>query len=379
MDINSIRLVDLAKVASKRFLQENVSLNDAVAKIAEENELTPMQIRRVAEYANHDSNLSLHKGADDKTFTFELADPEKIIQMIQGEKTAGVAVLDVIEAAKAMPALGSLDKTAEEQESIQSLTFDPDPDEIECRARNVGLLLDKLAGHVKSMRKEMLIRVASHRAEISDIMDKIAEMAKEHILVERGKLSDLFKFACIYDPDWAKTFKVAFERIKEDMIEKLGAPVEAELLSDNLEIPDGTLEILNGEHTLAIYLDTLKNKISDEDRDARRIQLVDTFGTAIIDQIDVLKTPEDVERSLEDALENLSKTAEAGTDSFIELLEKDALGLAGKAMLLLGAGLGLKAVSDVTRETTKGAVKESAKERDERKRLEQLTVRRRLY
>jgi hypothetical protein len=48
-------------------------------------------------------------------------------------------------------------------------------------------------------------------------------------------------------------------------------------------------------------------------------------------------------------------------------------------MLLLGAGLGLKGLSDVTRETTKGAVKESAKERDERKRLEQLAVKRRLY
>lgn len=377
MDINSIRLVDLAKVASKRFLQESVSLNDAIAKIAEENELTPMQIRRVAEYANHDSNLSLHKGASDKTFTFELADPEQIIQMLQGEKTAGIDVLDVLEAVKAPPSF--LEKTAGEMEYVEPLTFDPDPDDLECRARNVGLLLEKLAGHAKSMKREMLIRVASHRADISDVMDKIAEMAKEHILVERGKLSNLFKFACIHDPDWAKTFKVAFERIKEDMIEKLGAPVEAELLSDNLEIPDGTLEIMNGEHTLAIYLDTLKNKISDEDRDAKRIRLVNTFGTAIIDQIDVLKTPEDVERSLEDSLEYLSKKAEVSIDHFVEFLEKDAVGMAGKAMLLLGAGLGLKAMSDVARETTKGAVKESAKERNERKRLEQLAVRRRLY
>jgi hypothetical protein len=155
--------------------------------------------------------------------------------------------------------------------------------------------------------------------------------------------------------------------------------VDTELLSDNLEIPDGTLEVLNGEHTLAVQLDTLKNKISDEDRDARRIKLVDTFGTAIIDQMDVLKTPEDVEKSLEESLDNLSKRAEAGIDEFVEFLEKDALGLPAKAMLLLGAGLGLKGLSDVTRETTKGAVKESAKERDERKRLEQLAVKRRLY
>jgi hypothetical protein len=377
MDINSIKLVDLAKVASKRFLQENVSLNDAIAKIAEEEELSPMQIRRVAEYANHDSNLSLHKSADDKTFTFELADPEVIIQTLQGEKTAGVAVLDVLSAAKAAPSF--LEKTAGEQEPAPSLTFDPDPDVMECRSRNVGILLEKLAGHAKAMRKDLLMKVASHRADIAGVMDEIADMAKEHILVGRGKFSDMFKFACSRDPESAGLFKIAFEHIKKDMIEKLGAPVDTELLSDNLEIPDGTLEVLNGEHTLAVQLDTLKNKISDEDRDARRIKLVDTFGTAIIDQMDVLKTPEDVEKSLEESLDNLSKRAEAGIDEFVEFLEKDALGLPAKAMLLLGAGLGLKGLSDVTRETTKGAVKESAKERDERKRLEQLAVKRRLY
>jgi hypothetical protein len=377
MDINSIKLVDLAKVASKRFLQENVSLNDAIAKIAEEEELSPMQIRRVAEYANHDSNLSLHKSADDKTFTFELADPEVIIQTLQGEKTAGVAVLDVLSAAKSAPSF--LEKTAGEQEPAPSLTFDPDPDVMECRSRNVGILLEKLAGHAKAMRKDLLMKVASHRADIAGVMDEIADMAKEHILVGRGKFSDMFKFACSRDPESAGLFKIAFEHIKKDMIEKLGAPVDTELLSDNLEIPDGTLEVLNGEHTLAVQLDTLKNKISDEDRDARRIKLVDTFGTAIIDQMDVLKTPEDVEKSLEESLDNLSKRAEAGIDEFVEFLEKDALGLPAKAMLLLGAGLGLKGLSDVTRETTKGAVKESAKERDERKRLEQLAVKRRLY
>jgi hypothetical protein len=377
MDINSIRLVDFAKVASKRFLQENVSLNDAIAKIAEENEFTPMQIRRVAEYANHDANLSLHKRASDKTFTFELADPNKIIQMIQGEKTAGIAVIDVLEATKANP--GSLEKTAEEQSFFTTLTFDPDPDEIECRRRNIGLLLEKLAGHVKAMRKDLVIRVASHRADISETMDKIAEMAKEYIMVDGGKFSDFFKYACLWDPERVDMFKIAFEHIKSDMIEKLGAPVDSALLSDELKIPDGTLEILNGEHTLAIYLDTLKNKISDEDRDAQRIHLVDTFGTAVIDQMDIIKTPEDVERSLEDSLENLSKKAEVGTDEFVEFLEKEALGLLGTALLLGGLGLGAKAVSDVTKETTKGAVKESAKTRDERKRLENLAVRRRLY
>lgn len=381
MDINPIKLVDFAKIASNRYLKGGESLNDAIAKLANEHELTPMQIRRVAEYANHDANLSLHKQATDKTFTFELANPDKIIGMVRGtsmSKTAGVAVSDVLECMN--PSLGkNAESWEKEMPSLHIEEAERDPSLAECRMRNVNFLLDKLAAHAKLFKREMRGKIASYRADISESMEKIAEMAKEHILDNKGKLSDLFKYACILDPDYAKVFKISFQRIKEDMIEKLGAPVDKALISDNLEIPDGTLEILNGEHTLAVVLDTLKNKISDEDKSSQRLQLLGTFGTAVVDQMDVLKTPEDVEQNLEDSLDNLSKKAEEGLDAFVELLEKCAMSLPAKALLLAGTGLGLKAMSDIARETTKGAIKSSAKERDERKRLEELAVRRRLY
>jgi len=379
MDINPIRLMDLAKVASREFLSNGKTLNEVIAKIAEEHELTPMQIRRVSEHANHEANLALYKRSEDKTFAFELADPDQIINMIQAEvpKTAGVDVFDVIDATRAM----GLEKRAEGDPEIFGLTIEEDPTLGECQQRNINILLEKLAYKTKAFKRETMQKLAGIRAEISGIMDQIGEMARDHIFDNKGNLSDLLKFACVHDPDYSNVFKVAFEHIRDSLVEKLGAPVDAALLADNLEIPDSTLEVINGEHSLAIILDTFKNKISDEDRETQHQILLGTFGNAVVDQMNVLKTPEDVDKNLEETLVGMDKKSEEGREAFLEMLgqSKEALGPMGKALLMLGGGLGLKGVYDITKETTKGAVKGAARERNERKRLEELAVRRGLY
>lgn len=57
---------------------EGKSMQDALRKVAHENDLTPHQIHRVAEIANRAVQLTLQKTASDKRFKFELADPFKI-------------------------------------------------------------------------------------------------------------------------------------------------------------------------------------------------------------------------------------------------------------------------------------------------------------
>jgi hypothetical protein len=137
-------------------------------------------------------------------------------------------------------------------------------------------------------------------------------------------------------------FKIVFENIKEDMM-KLGAPVDKALINDKLEIPDGTLEIINGAHTLSMDLDTLKNKISDEDRLSRKLRLMDTFGDAVVDKIRILKTPEDMDKSILEDTNQLNKKAEEGLDEFIDFLEKESGW--GKAALI---GVGIPATALTT-------------------------------
>lgn len=338
MDINPIQLVTIAKQASDSFLKQGSPLNDAIAKLAEQHELNPMQIRRVAEYANHEVQGSLYKGADDKSFTFSLADPSQIIQTLQVPETqTKLASTDVIEAA--------YHRTTHRREAIKTAAerFISSSETNHRELKDCQYNLNKLAQHLQHFARETDLRQMVVQSEIETCMNKIARMGKDHIILNNGQLSDLLKYACNYDPESAHMFKVVFDNIKEDLM-KLGAPVDKSLINDKLEIPNGELEIINGAHTLAIELDTLKNKISDEDRLAKRIRLLDTFGDAVVDRIRVLRTPEDMNKSILEDSGQLSKKAEEGIEAFVELLEKES-GFGTKALiagiplsLLAGAG-----------------------------------------
>ena len=337
MDVNPMKLMTLAKEVSDNFLSSGVSLNESLRKAAEANELNPMQIRRVAEIANHDANLAMLKRSEDKNFTIDLADADAVIQQIRVSSAPlakHASVFEVLDAVR--PAFV---KTAE-----LAIT---DPEGDGCRQRNADLLMKKLASRVIRYRDELNSQIMGLRGELEGEMHKVANLAKEHIILNEGKLSDLFKFACGRDPEWAPIWKEVFEGIRQDMM-KLGAPVDKSLINDNLEMPDSTLDIVNGGHVLAIYLDTIKNKISDEDRASKRLRLMDTFGNAVVDRMESLKTPEDFCRELLDTLDNFRKQAEAGLDGFLEFIENFAKDASIPSALTIGipaATLGLGAAA----------------------------------
>jgi hypothetical protein len=332
MDVNPIQLMSFAKEASERYVQHGVSLNEAIAKIAEQHELNPMQIRRVVEIANHDVQGSLYKGAEDKSFTFELADATRVIQTVQGTNTK-VASFDVIEAALTPP------RCRESIVKMASEIVASDPDLGLKKFAEVHDNLETIGESIQVFRRDLIIKKASVDAEIDGVLTKIAGMAKDHIILNNGRLSDFLKYACHYDSDMAKAWKGIFEYIRADMM-KLGAPVDKSLISDNLEIPNGNLEIINGSHQLAIYLDTIKNKISEEDRMAKRIRLMDTFGDAVVDRMKVLRTPEDIDKQVVEDTWMLSKAAALGFEPFVEEVERRAGMVLPAAAITAGLGLG---------------------------------------
>lgn len=367
MDINPIQLMSFAKEASDDFVQKGVTLNDAIAKIAERYELNPMQIRRVAEIANHDVQGTLFKKAEDKSFTFELADPAKIIQMIRGETTK-VASFSVVEAALTPP------RCREEIVKMAAEVVASDPGTVYRQFAEVHDNLEKIGECVRLYKRDLLIKKASLNGEIDGILSEIGSLAKDHIILNKGRLSDFMKFACQHDPEMSRAWKGIFEYIKGDLM-KLGAPVDKALICDNLEIPNGTLEVINGSHQLAIYLDTLKDKISEEDRAAQRIKLMDTFGDAVVDKIKVLRTPEDIDQQVIDDTWMLSKQASQGVDAFIETIQKFGRFILPAAAIGTGLAAGYGGYK-LIEGATKGARKEmdfQSKPYHEFRRLRQLT------
>jgi CRISPR/Cas system-associated endoribonuclease Cas2 len=377
MDISPVRLMALAKEISEAYLSGGVPLNDSLTKISEENELSVPQIQRIAEIANHETNLQLLKRSEDRTFTFPLASAQEVTSRVRSNDMPKIAALDIIEALSAP--IAALEKTAEAPLSpadIYPVTVD------ECRIRNVNLLLSKIASRIKVYKGDLRSQLMAEQEDIEHTLHKIAALAKEHIILNNGQLSDFLKFACGYDPDNAGLYQQVFITMKEDLM-KLGAPVDRALIDDDLKMPDGTLEIVNGGHILAIHLDTLKNKISAEDRASRRIKLLDTLGAAIVDQIFALKTQKDYSDYMEQTLDNLEKKASAGLEDFMTFLAKEAgpffkkhgPGLVGFG---LGAGLGV-GTGIAARAMGRGVGKELTKTHDEREQLEELATRRKIY
>lgn len=85
-DISAETLEVMGKKAANAFIEEDISLNEAVSKLASvHHDINAEQVKRVCEYANTNVYLALHDknktaGANSSYPQFELADPSRVIQ-----------------------------------------------------------------------------------------------------------------------------------------------------------------------------------------------------------------------------------------------------------------------------------------------------------
>lgn len=88
------RLETLAKIASKRFVENSIPLNDSITKIAQENDLTPHHIERICEMANLQTHSTLLPSEPEKraSFAFPLADSKEVCASL-GPKSTGATML----------------------------------------------------------------------------------------------------------------------------------------------------------------------------------------------------------------------------------------------------------------------------------------------
>jgi len=83
MDDNAVVYQRYAQEAAEKFLNQNIPLNDTIAKIAKENRLAEEEIRRIVGYANKIVFLKLYASTEEKDkINFPLADADEIFSMI---------------------------------------------------------------------------------------------------------------------------------------------------------------------------------------------------------------------------------------------------------------------------------------------------------
>ena len=89
--LNPTDLESLGKIASNKFLNGEMTLNDAVVKLAREYpSISSHQVRRVVEFANQETFARVfEKQAGDKNVDFPLADPGHVLQALNDSARPG--------------------------------------------------------------------------------------------------------------------------------------------------------------------------------------------------------------------------------------------------------------------------------------------------
>jgi len=84
--VDRAQLLSMAKRASVRYMDEDVSLTDSITEMAKEASLTDEQVKRVVEYANNATFAALFKNNYNKNITFPMADTNAVLGGVRETK-----------------------------------------------------------------------------------------------------------------------------------------------------------------------------------------------------------------------------------------------------------------------------------------------------
>jgi len=361
------RFLSFGVRAGRAHLNEGVALNDAVAKLASAEDLNQLQIQRVVEFANHTVNDALRAKAQDKTFRFDLASTDGVLAKL-AETPKGVAETDVRRTIRAF--VGCENSSASLQKTAGLITEPAERTQV--RRLILRDNLEKIAARLKQLQRIELSKLAGVHEALRRGVRELTQYAQDHVF-HGGTVADLHKFACCARPNDGHAWDVLFTDVRERLIKQAkhdsGAPSAAEAYGKFAKQPpipksdQVPYTVVNGNHRLLILLDTLRNKISDEDRSSQRLRLMDTHGPAVVVGIKAFDDSRDVRRYIDsdvrplpssETVEKLASVCLTGdVDAVVAELEKVAglisatkTGLKwGKRALGLGAGLGLLSAS----------------------------------
>ncbi len=132
---NSIDLEEMGKTASKMFLHEDISLHDAVVKLAQaQSDMTSEQVRRVVESANRNTFLFGFQKEAQKTIEFEIAEPKAVLSTLNLLATPVVKTAACSDYSRELPNFES-----KEEDRVLEELFSYNPEKIAADCDDDGL------------------------------------------------------------------------------------------------------------------------------------------------------------------------------------------------------------------------------------------------
>lgn len=338
----NLQFLALAGQAARSYLERDEDLSVAIAKLADEHRLAPMQIQRVVEATNHLVNDRLRKTASDPTFRFEVASLDAVLSRLRPpavDKTAADlrrAVRDVADDGKAA-------KVAAFAASVPKPANYVDP-----QAVALAEAAEKLAAAIGSRRRSYLAKQAGVHADLRAALIELDQYALEHC-TRGGTVADLHKFACNARRASAPVWDAVFPDVRSRLI-KRASPIGTTAATEGISrfakqpaipksdaVPYATI---NGGSPLLILLDTLTNKISDEDMYSSRLRLMDTHGPAIVRAIKSLRPGDETRKDLDERIYKLAAQWNRLDDADLGPAVEELTKVAGAVSALVGAARG---------------------------------------
>ena len=316
---SSFEFLSMASQASQAYLQQGIALDDAIAKIASARDLSRVQIQRVVELANHETNEQLMKKAEDKTFRFDVASVDGVLSKL-GVTPQADPGMPKVAGFQIRAAMKSYHDTAADKNFVVKTASAIVEDSATHKQLRVKGAMDnciKIATYIANARRDIMVKRAGLEVEIREAMQDLTQFAKNNIANGRS-IGELHKFACCYDRENGPMWDVVFKSVKDGIVKtaKMNGRVDMKVAPLAAREPDPdhryvTYEVIRGNRNLLIGLDTLKNKCSEEDRLSNRLRLMDTLGPAVICCIKELRTSDDVAKHI---AEDIEKSAASAND-----------------------------------------------------------------
>jgi len=331
MEITPYSLGRMVNEAASGF-SESKDLNKEVAKVAEANELTPTQIQALVEESNHEVYRRLYKTAEDKRFTFNMAETDKVLDLLH----PGESKLKVAEVSSVGFDELRIDFTREKRASEK--IAQPIPDWIRddnARLRTTKHLLrgssDELKKYAEQFRQKANYSKLAAAEAASRFLHEVQQNVRNGIPYQT-----LYKLAVAQAPDFQPAIQGVFEDIREEYL-KTATEVETDLLEFDPEKIDGKDEIgtrvVNGNNPLFIHLTTILDECKNRFlADPLSRHLEDT-ASAIVSSMHRLNTPDDVDSYIANEAQRFAHAVKMGSDEAITacgILEFERLEQAGE-------------------------------------------------
>lgn len=241
MHITPESLKEMAAANVAAYKSNGTSLNDSITKVAMDNELNSDQVKRLVETTNQMAYLSELDGQDDRTFEFDVANYDNIMDSIISdpvlEKTASANTnpMDLVTGS-----FSSMEKVATEKEATMEKWGKPQKlqalKKVASQQRN---RLDELL----NAEHDNLVKLAQHRAIVCRDPEALEKMAKFDNQLEMTRLvfghekvaSDVRR---VWAPEALRDVKACSDRL--EMVKQ--AQAEISELKPKVEQAEGILK-----------------------------------------------------------------------------------------------------------------------------------------